>query len=99
MMQGDSYSLQIYITQEGVPVTPETAEAVEIVLGPYCKRYPQELSYQDGFWLFPLSQAESLALMSGRQPCQVRVKFAGGDVLGTDVGMLDVRDSLSREVL
>lgn len=99
MMQGDSYSLQIYIAQEGAAVTPETAEAVEIVLGDYRKSYPGALNYEDGFWLFPLSQRESLDLASGRQPCQVRVKFVGGDVLGTDVGMLDVRDSLSREVL
>lgn len=99
MMQGDSYSLKIYITQEGAPVTPAEAEAVEIMLGPYRKNYPGELAHQDGFWLFPLSQAESLDMMSGRQPCQVRVKFTGGEVLGTEVGLIDVRDSLSREVL
>ncbi len=99
MMQGDSYSLKIYITQEGLPVTPDEAEAVEITLGPYRKNYPGEIVHRDGFWLFPLSQAESMEMMSGQQPCQVRVKFESGDVLGTDVGMLDVSDSLSREVL
>lgn len=99
MMQGDSYSLKIYITQEGAPVTPEEAEAVEIMLGSYRKNYPGDLAYQDGFWLFPLSQTESLDMMSGRQPCQVRVKFVSGEVLGTELGTIDVRDSLSREVL
>lgn len=98
-MQGDSYSIKIKISQDGLPLTPEMVEEVEIAIGSYIKKYPGEVSYLDESWLFPVSQKESFAMMAVPQPCQLRVKLAGGDVFGTDMGSIDVCDSLSKEVL
>jgi len=98
-MQGDSYSIKIKISQDGLVLTPEQVEELEVVIGAYTKTYPGAVSYLDGDWLFPLSQEESFRMAAGAQPCQLRVKTTGGNVFGTDLGSLRVCDSLSREVL
>ena len=61
MMQGDACNLGIFILNNaGSPVTPEDVRDVEITMGQLRKTYAgSQLYYQDGRWMFPLTQQET----------------------------------------
>lgn len=99
IMQGDAYSIPVRITSDGEPVTPETAETVEITLGPLIKQYPTGISFSDGDWLFTLTQGEAFTLSAAGAECKIRVKFRSGDVIGVSLGKIDIAASRSKAVL
>lgn len=101
MMQGDSYNLSVILrNNSGQPITPADVEDVEITIGKMRKSYTKlELYYQDGRWLFPISQQESFAQWPMRSEAQVRVKWAGGLVEGQVLHGVRFDESISKEVL
>ncbi len=98
IMQGDAYSIPVCITNGETAVTPDTVETVEIAIGSIIKKYPGEISFSD-YWIYPLTQQETFSLAPNLQPMQVRVKFIGGEISGTDCGFISVNPSISKEVL
>mgnify|MGYP007072711021 CR=1 FL=1 len=62
------------------------------------KSYPGEIGYEDGKFLFPLTQQETFRLPKLCQ-MQVRVKFKSGDVIGSEIKQIDVAHALSKAVL
>lgn len=102
MMQGDAYALPIEIQTADGLANGQTFADVEIMIGPIRRTLRDgSLTYdadQQAF-LFPLSQQDTFALCSGIKPGQVRVRTHDGQVFGTSLGGVDVRRSLSREVL
>ena len=99
MTQGDSYSIDITIENEGKPLDISEIELVEITLLNLTKTYPEEVSFSDGAFHFPLSQEETMRLVPPLCPMQVRVKFTSGDVIGSEIQKIDVQRVLSKAVL
>ena len=100
IMQGDAYTIPITIkSADGTTVDPAAVQSVEIVIGTLNKKYPDEISYSDGKWLFPLTQEESMRFVWRTQTAQVRVKFTSGEVVGAKCGCIGIEHSQSKEVL
>ena len=98
MTQGDAYNLEISITNRGEALDVETVEQVEVTLLNLTRSYPEEVTYSNGKFLFPVTQTETFKLPPVC-PMQVRVKFKGGDVIGSPSRMVNVAASLSKAVL
>lgn len=105
--QGDSYAVPIYIELDGQTVTEDTlyaVEAVEVCLESQCKEYRKdgegEITFEDGAFLFPLTQEETLALTEGPGHFDIRVKTIDGNVKGTPFQIpVTIADAISRQVL
>lgn len=98
MVQGDAYSIDVEIINNGILLTADDVSLVEITLLNINKTYPGEVSFSDGKFRFPVTQAETFGLPTFC-PMQVRVKFPGGDVIGSEVQRLDVKQALSKAVI
>lgn len=98
LVQGDSYNLIVTIKNKGQPLDVASVEKVEISLLYLQKSYPGEIGYEDGKFLFPLTQQETFRLPKLCQ-MQVRVKFRSGDVIGSEIKQVDVAHALSKAVL
>ena len=101
MMQGDAYLLGINILNNaGMPVTPADVADVEITIGHLKKKYSAaELSFNNGLWMFPLSQKETFGCMPTAPKAQVRIKWANGVIEGKPLYGIRIDESISKEVL
>lgn len=101
MMQGDSYCLGIeLLNNAGSHITPENVADVEITVGRVSKSLRRgQIRFENNAWLYPLSQRESMAMMPGSVPAQVRVVWKNGAVEGCELYGIRARESLSKEVL
>lgn len=101
MMQGDSYQLSVLLKNNaGQPITPLDVEDVEITIGRRIKRYSDgNILFEDGLWLFPVSQEESFDFYPMKTKNQVRVKWNGGVVEGQELMGIRVQESVSKGVL
>lgn len=101
MMQGDSYSLHIEILDvDGSAITDSDVSDIEISVGFLKKRYTTgKITFNDGKWVFPLTQQETFAMAPARVKIQCRVKRVNGVVEGCDLGYRNIRESISKEVL
>lgn len=98
MVQGDTYSIDITIKNLGEAIPIDTVEKVEITLLNLTRSYPEEVTYSDGKFHFPVTQTETFKLPTVC-PMQVRVKFTGGDVVGSLIQMVEVAGAISKAVL
>lgn len=97
--QGDAYKLAVTLTDEnGAPLTPDDVSKVEISIGNVTKQYPDEVTYDDGAFLMPITETDSHS-MSGILPTQVRVLFPSGEVSSASLGFMHVVMSVSKSVL
>ena len=101
MMQGDSYNLGIRILNNaGNPVTPDDIKDVEITIGQLRKTYLNaQVIFDEGLWLFPLSQKETFDYWPAAVKAQVRVVWANGIVEGKPIYGVRINESISKEVL
>ena len=100
MLQGDCYNLPFRITRHGRIMTNEDVSEVEICIGRLNKKYSNNaVFFSEGLWYFPFSQEETFAFRSTEQPIQIRIMFPSGEVKGFDLGNIDVKGSLSKDVL
>ena len=98
MVQGDAYSIDVTVKNQGEPLAVENVERVEITLLNLTRSYPDEVTYSDGTFHFPVTQEETFRLPP-MCPMQVRVKFTGGDVVGSRIQMVEVAGAISKAVL
>lgn len=102
MMQGDSYNIHIEILADDGVTDPTVFEDVEIVIGSLVKSMAKgQISYDESekVFLFPLSQKETMN-MPQKVTVQARVKLNGsGNVIGIDLGEIDIKKTLSKAVL
>ena len=100
MMQGDAYLLGINILNNaGMPVTPADVADVEITIGHLKKKYSAaELSFNNGLWMFPLTQNETFGCMPAAPKAQVRIKWANGVIEGKPLYGIRIDESISKEV-
>ena len=101
MMQGDACYLGIQLyNNAGNPITPEDIREVEITMGPLRKTYgADQLRFENGLWLVPLSQQETFALPGGQLRAQVRLCWTNGVVEGAALPGISLAESISREVI
>ena len=101
MMQGDAYLLGINILNNaGMPVTPADVADVEITIGHLKKKYSAaERSFNNGIWMFPLTQKETFGCMPASPKAQVRIKWANGVIEGKPLYGIRIDESVSKEVL
>lgn len=100
MMQGDSYDIPFIIKKaDGSVVRDVDVLDVEIVLENLKKSVSEgQIRYEDGRWLFPLTQAESFRFTSAVKG-QVRIKWLNGEVEGHKLDRVPLEYSRSKEVL
>ena len=56
MVQGDAYSIEVEITNEGQTLSPPAVSLVEIALLNLVKTYPGDVTFSDGKFHFPLDR-------------------------------------------
>ena len=99
MRQGDAYTLAVTLTDEnGTALAPEDVSKVEISIGNITKQYPDEVTYDDGAFLMPITETDSHS-MRGILPSQVRVLFPSGEVSSAALGFMYVAASVSKSIL
>ena len=98
MVQGDEYSLDITISNRGEALDIEDVAEIEFTLLNLVKMYPGAVSYANGKFKFPLTQEETFKLPP-ICPMQIRVKFRSGDIIGSEMKKISVKNSLSRTVI
>ena len=102
--QGDEYSLPVLIRLNGEPVDVSEVVEVEFTLGNGVRKtFPQEVQYNsaDGCFYLPLTQEETFAFpANGSVTLDIRVKFAGGNVIGVQrMESIAVADASSEVIL
>lgn len=97
IIQGEQYAIEIVLTDENETViSPSTADDVKIKIGNIEKSYGKgELSYDNGAWLFPLTQEQTLCLKTASVGVQAQY-LLGSNVISTDLVHLDVGKSIIR---
>ncbi len=101
MMAGDSCKLPIKIVTASGAADASAFTVVEGHVGHVRKTlYGGDITFdaEIGVFLVPLSQKETFSLR-GKQRINLRCKFPGGDVIGTDLGTVVFESSLSKEVI
>lgn len=99
IMQGDSYQKPFTLrTLDGTLITPEMVTALVLSIGNLSRQYPGDITYADGKWLFPLSQAQTFG-MNGMLPVQARVLFQDGSVFGGNGAPVSVLPAVNRGIL
>lgn len=99
IMQGDSYQKPFTLrTLDGTLITPEMVTALVLSIGNLSRQYPGDITYADGKWLFPLSQAQTFG-MHGMLPVQARVLFQDGSVFGGNGVPVPVLPAVNRGIL
>lgn len=101
MMQGDAYLLGFTVLNNaGTVITPEDIQDLEITIGPLRKTYRgAQLTYQEGKWMFPLSQEETFGCWPSPVKAQLRLLWANGVIEGKPIYGLRIQESISKEVL
>lgn len=79
MHQGDSYAIPIELTQDGVHLTPDMVEDIEISVGSEFFRSLSagdllQMEDSDYYYIIP-TQEETLAMKPGQYDVGVRVKY------------------------
>ncbi len=103
LKRGDACSLAINVSLNGEGLNLADTELIEIYVGSVRKTYPGDVVFSeiDGKLYFPISQRETFSFRGGDAvPVDVRVRFKGGDVLGTSrTVFLPIFDTVSVEAL
>ena len=96
MQQGDQYTIPITVTLGSVPVTDQNVVGLKVQFGDVVKEWPGDITYDDGSFLYPITQEETMAL-GGVAPFQVQINTDNTTILTSDVGTLEVGRSLIME--
>lgn len=101
--QGDACILPVRVLMNGAPVDIDDVDTVEFRAGDVRKLYPQDAAYdrESGCFHVPLRQEDTFSLPEDDAVIfDVRVKFKGGSVIGTQkITALLTVDALSEEVI
>lgn len=101
MMQGDSYNLAFTVLNNAkVPVTPQDIQDMEITIGHIRKTYQKvQLTFENGKWLFPLSQEETFSYWPKSIKAQIRIVWPNGIIEGKPIYGVRICESISKEAL
>ena len=98
MMQGDAYDIHLTLVKEDdTPIADTDVSKVNITFGGTTKSYPDGVvTYDDGEWLYPVTQAQTIGMPSVAE-LSVRVKFNTGDVEGAKIGNVYIIPTTDKE--
>ena len=98
MMQGDAYDIHLtLVNEDDTPITDADVSKVNITFGGTTKSYPDgAVSYDDGEWLYPVTQAQTIG-MANVAELSVRVKYNTGDVEGAKIGNVYIIPTADKE--
>lgn len=103
LKQGDECVIPVRINVNGQPLNIDDVERVEFMTGNVRKVYPDEAEFdsESGCFRVRLLQEDTLSLPEDDAVrFDVRVKFSGGCVIGTQkMALVLVADALSEEVI
>lgn len=99
LMQGNTYRLPIKLKMSGQFLTPDNVSRIEFTFGKVVKHYPEEVVFEDGRFVLPLSQEDTFSL-GGVTQYQARVLFSDREtVKSTKVMRGNVSIAISKVVL
>lgn len=99
VMQGDRYSVPFILrAQDGTIITDSMVKTVVLNLGNMSRQYPGDVTYEDGKWLFPMSQKQSFAMKDSVEP-QARIEFNDGTIFGGSGKKILVTAASNRGIL
>lgn len=98
MMQGDAYDIHLTLVKDDdTAITDADVSKVNITFGGTTKSYPDgAVSYDDGEWLYPVTQAQTIGMAEVAE-LSVRVKYNTGDVEGAKIGNVYIIPSADKE--
>ena len=106
IMQGDSYPIYIALTQDGDVLTPDLIAELEVCVGDQLRYlYTDGNVYFDrdeNQWFIHPTQQETLSLDVGSYLIAVRIRYKTSgmeEVVGVNVGRIQVKDSISEAVI
>ena len=95
--RGEQYSLKIRLKIENEVITPLNCDSVRIKVGNSVSTSNIGLTFEDEYWLFPLSQEFTRSLEGELVPAQAQVKISG-DIFETPVYLIRVGDSIFEDI-
>ena len=105
--RGDQYYLQVEILSDGELLNTDNVSEVEITIADLVKTaiktstgFTGDVVYESDkkLFLFPLTQEESFCLPK-KTEVQARIKYQDNNVVASDISILEVDKSLSKEAL
>lgn len=106
--EGDQLYIEFKInngdSKDSPSIDISTASAVEFAIDNVFKLWKPdgsgEVKYDETkkTFMFPVTQEESFT-MKRQSQYQVRIKFTNGDVQASNIGIMDVKDTISRNIL
>ena len=98
IIQGEQYAIEIVLTADGTAITPNNSDDVKIRIDGVEKTYSSgELTYEDGRWLFPITQVDSLRMSTKGVKAQAQYKV-GSNVFSTEIYDVEIDPSVIRSV-
>ena len=101
IMQGDQYKIPFSITDaKNRVLTDEQLSDVEICVG-LIKYHKPDVVYNSllQVWEFPLTQQQSFRIAQTKVSVKIRVKTIDNEIIGIDLGKINVFQSTSKEEL
>ena len=106
IMQGDSYPIYIELTQDGDVLTPDQIAELEVCVGDQLRYLYSSggvsFDKDSNEWMIYPTQQETLGLEIGSHVVMVRVRYqsiVSEEVVGLNVGRIQVKDSISEAVI
>ena len=98
--QGDQYSFILKMEVNGAPMNLENVELIEFTIGQLSKKWPLEVQYNDERkeFYFPVTQQETF-MFGTYEKYQARIKYVNGEVFGSHVNGINVKETLSRNII
>ena len=97
--KGEQFLVPFSISVGDAAATPDNIDGLRIKIADRLCEWPDgELTYDDmdAVWLYPLTEAQSLSMFSGKRPAQVAVKI-GSSILKSDIISINMKDTIIKE--
>lgn len=83
-LKGSAYSIPFLVKSGKTTITNENVASVRLGLGNLTASWPGgRLRYSGGYWLFPVTQAQSYALPQGETYYQAQIQMASGETFSS----------------
>lgn len=99
LMQGDQHAIPFVLKmKDGTLITDAMVKTVVLNLGNLSRQYPGDVTYKNGQWLFPVTQAQTFAMRGSVEP-QARVEFLNDDIFGGAGEPIEVQNALNKGII
>lgn len=99
LMQGDQHAIPFVLKmKDGTLITDAMVKTVVLNLGNLSRQYPGDVTYKNGQWLFPVTQAQTFAMRGSVEP-QARVEFLNDDIFGGAGESVELQNALNKGII